>query len=100
VDFPIKWQLISAPNWQSLNLRKLAARRVEAVFFGNQYSPVYFARKEKIEIRMVPLPMPLQRFEMAYSFKTDKALIAEFERLAIQAFKGDRFRRYLERYRD
>jgi polar amino acid transport system substrate-binding protein len=96
----INWQLIHTPNWQSLNLRKLAIGRVEAVFFGNQYSPVYFADKENIDIRMVPLPMPLQRFEMAYSLKTDKALIVEFEKLALKAFKGDRFKHYLEKYRD
>ncbi len=97
---PIKWQLVSAASWQSLNLRKMAARRVDAVFFGNQYSPAYFADKEKIAIRLVPLPMPPQRFELAYSLKADKALIRDFEKVAVRAFKGDRFKHYLEAYRD
>ena len=96
----IHWRLVYSQNWQALNLRKLALGRVDAVFFGNQYSPRYFAAKENIEIRMVPLPMPLQRFEMAYSRKTDKAMIAEFNALALKAFQGDRFRQFLEKYRD
>lgn len=94
----VNWQLMFTPNWQALNLRKLDLRRLDAAFYGNQYSPLYLARKENLAIRLVPLPMPAQTFEMAYSFKTDKAALAQFDAAATKAFANDGFKLFLESY--
>ncbi|MCU7374650.1 transporter substrate-binding domain-containing protein [Paucibacter sp. O1-1] len=96
---PIHWQPASGQNWQTINLRKLAAKRIQAAYYANPYSPVYLARQQGVAIRLVPLPMPARPFTMAYSMKTDPALIAEFGALAAKAFKGERFKQYLEAYR-
>lgn len=97
-DIPIRWELIYTPNWQTQNLRKLALQRIDAVFFGNQYSPAYLAHKENLSIRLLPLPMPVQAFEMAYSFHADQAAIAQFNSVAAQAFAGNGFKTFLENY--
>lgn len=97
-DIPIQWDLIYTPNWQTLNLRKLDLQRIDAVFFGNQYSPAWLARKEHIQIRLVPVPMPTQPFEMAYSHKADPAVIARFNAVAAKAFEKNGFREFLENY--
>lgn len=95
VPLAIKWQLVYEPNWQAINLRKLASGRMQAAFFGNEYSAMYFAREEHVDIRLVPLPMPEQPFSFAYSSKTDPKLIAQFDKLAAKAFAADRFKKYL-----
>jgi polar amino acid transport system substrate-binding protein len=96
----IKWQLTTGQNWQRINLRKLNAGRIDAAYFANPYSPSYLAQQEGIAIRLLPLPLPARTFTMAYSLSADPAAIAEFDRLAQRAFKGERFRRFVENYRD
>jgi len=97
-DVPIKWQLLAAPDWQLLNLHKLRAGRVQAVFFENEYSPRYFARQAGVAIELRKLPMPERAFRMAYSLKADPAAIAQFDRVGAAAFAGERFKLFLERY--
>ena len=97
---PIKWQLISAQNWQAVVLRMVNAGRVDAAVFGNPISPAYVAGREKLVLRLLPLPTTRLQFVMLYSLKANKALIAEFGRLAKQAFKGDKFRLMLDSYAD
>jgi len=99
-ELGIHWQLASGQNWQTVNLRKLQAGRLAAAYYANPYSPSYIARKNGIAIRLLPLPMPARSFTMAYSLKTDPARLAEFEGLAVAAFKGERFKQFLEQYRD
>ncbi len=96
----IRWQYVHAPNWQRINLHKLAAGRIQAAYFGNEFSAAYFARKENLAVRLVRLPIANQPFEMAYSLKSDKQAIAEFDKLARAAFKDDQFRAFLASYRD
>lgn len=96
----IRWQLAPGQNWQLINLRKLKAGRIDAAYYANPYSPAYLARKENQAIRLLPLPMPTRPLGMAYSLQTDKALIAEFDGLATKAFKGERFRQFVEGYSD
>jgi len=95
---PIKWQLLSAADWQQMNLRKLKLGRIQAVFYENEYSPLYYARREQIDIQLIRLPMPERAFMMAYSLKSDRAAIARFDKAAAAAFAGERFRQFLEQY--
>lgn len=95
---PIKWQLLSAADWQQMNLRKLKLGRIQAVFYENEYSPLYYARKEDIEIQLIRLPLPERAFMMAYSLRSDPAAIARFDKAAAAAFAGERFRQFLEQY--
>ncbi|MDC8760747.1 substrate-binding periplasmic protein [Janthinobacterium fluminis] len=95
---PIKWQLLSSPDWQLMNLRKLQAGRVQAVFFENEYSPRHFARQGKIDIQLLKLPMPERTFRMEYSLKADPAAIARFDKAAAAAFANEQFKQYLEQY--
>jgi ABC-type amino acid transport substrate-binding protein len=95
---PIKWQLLSAADWQQMNLRKLKLGRIQAVFYENEYSPQYYARREQIDIQLIRLPLPERAFMMAYSLKSDPAAIARFDKAAAAAFAGERFRQFLEQY--
>ena len=95
---PIKWQLLSAADWQQMNLRKLKLGRIQAVFYENEYSPQYYARREQIDIQLIRLPMPERAFMMAYSLKSDPAAIARFDKAAAAAFAGDRFHQFLDQY--
>lgn len=93
-----RWELIADRNWQQINLRKLAAGRIDGAFFLNQYSPLYAAQQAGIQIRLIALPLPLESFRMAYSLKTDKALLARFEKAAVAAFTGPQFKAFLQDY--
>ena len=95
---PIKWQLLSAADWQQMNLRKLKLGRIQAVFYENEFSPLYYAHKEDIEIQLIRLPLPERAFMMAYSLHSDPAAIARFDKAAAAAFAGERFRQFLEQY--
>lgn len=95
---PIRWQLLATPNWQVLNLRKLQAGRIDAVFFQNEFSPRYLARRERIDIDLVRLPVAPRNFLMYYNVHADPVQIERFNRAAAAAFAGEQFRVYLEQY--
>lgn len=95
---PIRWQLLATPDWQILNLRKLQAGRLDAVFFQNEFSPRYLARREHIDIELVRLPVAARNFVMAYSVRADPVQIERFNRAAAAAFAGEQFRVFLEQY--
>ncbi|MFS2139000.1 substrate-binding periplasmic protein [Duganella sp. Dugasp56] len=85
-------------TWQQSNLRKLAAGRLDGAFFLNPYSPQFVAGQERIPIRLLPLPMPVESFRMAYSLKTDKEVVARFEQAALKAFSAPKFKALLREY--
>jgi ABC-type amino acid transport substrate-binding protein len=95
---PIQWKFLSVPDWQSMNMRKLKAGRIQAVFFENGYSPRYFAASEHVDIKLLKLPMPERHFTMAYSAKADPAAIARFNKVAGTAFANEQFKAYLDQY--
>ncbi|UGQ46890.1 substrate-binding periplasmic protein [Massilia endophytica] len=95
---PIRWQFVAATDWQTANLRKLQARRIDAAFFENEFSPRYYARQAGVEIRLLRLPIAERHFFMAYSLKADKEAIARFDRVASAAFADEQFRSYLDQY--
>ncbi|MES2262897.1 MAG: transporter substrate-binding domain-containing protein [Pseudomonadota bacterium] len=95
---PIQWQFLTVQDWQTLNLRKLQAGRIQAVFFENEYSPRYYAASEEIDIELVKLPLPARLFGMAYSLKANRAAIAQFDRVAAAAFVGEQFKAFLDQY--
>lgn len=97
-EVDIEWQLLAVTDWQAANLRKLQARRVDAVFFENEYSPRYYARTTGVAIRLVRLPVAAGSFFMAYSLRSDPDDIARFDRVAGAAFAGKNFSTFLDRY--
>lgn len=97
-DIPIQWQLLTVPDWQTANLRKLQMGRIHAVFFENEYSPRYYAAEENMDIHLVKLPMSERYFTMAYSPKADKEAVAQFDKAAATAFANDQFKAFLEQY--
>jgi ABC-type amino acid transport substrate-binding protein len=97
-DIPIQWQLLTVQDWQTANLRKLKMGRIQAVFFENEYSPRYYAAEENMDIHLVKLPMPERHFTMAYSPRSDKETLAQFDKAAATAFANDQFKAFLEQY--
>jgi ABC-type amino acid transport substrate-binding protein len=95
---PIRWQFVAATDWQTANLRKLQAGRIDAAFFENEFSPRHYARQAGVDIRLLRLPMAERQFFMAYSLKADKDAIAQFDRVASAAFADEQFRPFLELY--
>ena len=93
---PIKWVFPPGQNWQISNLRMTAAGRLDGSVFYNAVSPAYLVKTEGIAVRLLPLPLPPVRFYMWHSLRTDKAAIAEFDRVAGAAFRGPLFRQMLE----
>ena len=97
-EVPIQWQFLTVPDWQAANLRKLKLGRIQAAFFENEYSPRYYAAAAHMDIHLVKLPMPEREFTMAYSPKSDKQAIAQFDKAAAAAFANEQFRVFLELY--
>lgn len=97
-EIPIQWQFLTIADWQIANLRKLKMGRIQAAFFENEYSPRYYAAGENMEIHLVKLPMPERHFTMAYSPRSDKEALAQFDKAAAAAFANDQFKSFLEQY--
>ncbi len=94
----LRWQRTSHNDWQLANLRMVAAGRVDAAYYANEFSPAWLLRQHpplRQRLRLLRLPLAPRRFEMAYSRRSEPALIANFERLARPAFEGAQFDRYL-----
>lgn len=95
----LRWQRTSHSDWQLANLRMVAAGRVDAAYYANEFSPAWLLRQHPLlrqKLRLLRLPLAPRRFEMAYSRRSEPGLIAAFERLARPAFEGGRFERYLD----
>lgn len=92
----IKWVYTAGQNWQVTNLRMVERHRLDGSVFFNAFSPAYLAKTQGIQVRLLPLPLPATRFYMWYSLRSDKAAIAEFDRVAGAAFRSGRFSRLLE----
>jgi len=91
----INWVFTTGQNWQLVNLRMVERHRLDGCVFFNSFSPAYLAKTEHLAVRLLPLPLPPTRFYMWYSQHSDKAAIAEFDRVAGEAFRGGRFARLL-----
>ena len=99
-DLGVRWHLNSSTQWQASNLRMLAAGRFDAALFYNEDSPRYWIRKLQLPLRLLPLPLPAVDLHMAYSRRTPRGWIDEFDRLAQAAFQGPAFRQALDSFTD
>ena len=93
-----RWLQLPGADWQVANLARLRAGEIDAVYFENEFSPLYFSHIGGMRLRLVRLPMPPRAFFMLYSRKADPAALARFDRAARSAFAGRRFRDFLDTY--
>ncbi|WP_338847239.1 transporter substrate-binding domain-containing protein [Massilia sp. W12] len=97
-DIAVDWDFSFSPTWQSVNLKKLQLGRLDAVFFQNPYSAIWWGRKDGMPLRLLDLPLPAEKFAFGYAQRADAAAVARFDQAAAAAFAGDKFKRWLESY--
>jgi len=97
-DPAIRLERVGVVDWERANLEKLRLGRLQGAFFSDQYTPQYYARHEKLELRCVKIPAPGVVLHGAFAPGTSDALIRRYEKAAREAFANGRFTTFVERY--
>jgi ABC-type amino acid transport substrate-binding protein len=96
-DKRIRFDLVSAPNWEEINLNKLKAKRIDGAFFSDQFTPRYYGLKTGVALKLLPLPALGRPLYAAFSPQTAPGLQERYVRAAQAAFAGGRWEAYLDK---
>jgi ABC-type amino acid transport substrate-binding protein len=96
-DPQIKLDLIGVIDWETANLAKLEAGRIDGIYFSNPYTPQYYAAQRGLQLKLLDLPIAAHALHGAFAPNMPAALVARYENAARQAFAHGRFERYIER---
>jgi len=94
-DPRIRLDLIGVIDWETANLAKLEAGRIDGVYFSNPHTPLYYAARRGLRLKLLPLPIPGIALHAAFAPGASPALVARYERAARLTFANGRFERYL-----
>lgn len=95
-DRRIRFDLVSAPNWEEINLNKLKAGRIDGAFFSDQFTPRYYGLRSGVELKLLPLPALGRPLYAAFSPQAAPGLAERYVRAARGAFANGRWQAYLD----
>lgn len=98
LDPNIRLERVGVVDWERTNLEKLRLGRLAGVFFSDQYTPMYYARHDKMQLRCVKIPAPGVTLHGAFAPNTPSSLIQRYEKAAREAFANGRFTAFVEKY--
>ena len=93
----IRLDRIGVIDWETANLAKLEAGRIDGAYFSDPYTPQYYAAQSGLRLRLLPLPISGHALYAAFAPGAPPALVARYASAARQAFASGRFERYIER---
>ncbi|MES2126056.1 MAG: transporter substrate-binding domain-containing protein [Pseudomonadota bacterium] len=93
----VKFDLVSAVNWEETNLNKLKAGRIDGAFFSDAYTARYFGMRSGANFRILALPAEGVPVFAAFSPQASPALVQRYEKAAREAFAKGRWKAYLEK---
>ncbi|MFC4158553.1 substrate-binding periplasmic protein [Chitinimonas lacunae] len=94
----IQWDMNGEVQWERSNMGKLQLGRIDAAFFSNPYTPLYFAKGAGYTVRTLPLPLRAREVFAAFSKTASPRLLGRYEHAAQEAFANKRFEQHLQRY--
>jgi ABC-type amino acid transport substrate-binding protein len=98
LDPGIRLERVGVVDWERTNLEKLRLGRLHGAFFSDEYTPLYYARHEKMQLRCVKIPAPGVTLHGAFAPGTAPGLIQRYEKAAREAFANGRFTAFVEKY--
>lgn len=96
-DARIKLDLISNIGWERANLDKLRLGRIGGAYFSNPYTPLYFAARSGMRLRLIGLPVAQLELYGAFAPSAPAELVERYRIAAQEAFAGGRFQPYLNK---
>ncbi len=91
----IKLDLVSAVDWERVNLDKLRLGRIQGAFFSDVYTPRYFANQNGAKIKLLKVPTAGVSLYGTFSPDAPASLIKAYDRAAREAFADGRWEAYL-----
>jgi hypothetical protein len=98
LDPNIRLERVGVVDWERANLEKLRLGRLGGAFFSDEYTPLYYARHDKMQLRCVKIPAPGVVLHGAFAPGTPASLIQRYEKAAREAFASGRFTAFVEKY--
>ena len=96
-DDRIKFDLVSVPDWEQTNLKKLVAGRIQGVFFSDQFTPRYYAARGDVHLKLLTLPTLGTSLYGTFSPKAPANLVVRYEKATREAFAKGRWEAYLDK---
>ncbi|MEH6458948.1 substrate-binding periplasmic protein [Chitinimonas sp. JJ19] len=86
------------PEWELANLGKLRLGRIDAAYFSNPLTPLFFRPIASVQYRLVKIPVPPIALYPVYPPDTDPALVARMDKAIAKALSEGRLERHLSNY--
>ncbi len=96
-DKRIKLDRVGNVEWTEANLEKLRLGRIGAAYFSNRYTPLYFAARSGLPLKLLSLPSKGVDLYGAFSPKVPASLAERYRHAAAEAFADDKFSAYLNK---
>jgi polar amino acid transport system substrate-binding protein len=96
-DARIHYDEVGGVDWEKQNLGKLKLGRVDGVYFSNCASARYYAARDALRLKLLPLPVPGVELHGVFSPLAPAGLVERYRKAARQAFADGRFESYLNK---
>ncbi|MCX7205850.1 MAG: transporter substrate-binding domain-containing protein [Proteobacteria bacterium] len=84
-------------DWETSNMKLLAAERLDAVYFSSSATALYFAKSINVPVRIIALPTPHIKLYAAFSLGQEN-LRDRYNAIARQAFAEHDFDTFMKEY--
>lgn len=96
-DPRLRLDLAGGVDREKTNLAKLKLGRIDGVYFSNCASAQYYAARNGLPIKLLPLPVPGAPLYAAFAPSAPEQLMQRYRKAAQQAFAAGRFDSYISK---
>lgn len=96
-DPRIQLDLIGGVDWEQINLAKLRLGRIGGAYFSNCASAQYYAARDGMPLKLLPMPVPGVALFGAFSPHASPDLVRRYHKAARQAFANGRFEAFMSK---
>ncbi len=96
----IKWDLVSAPDWQQVNFTKLTANRIDGAFNPENLSLVYEANKTglKDKVKVLTIPNTAASLYSVFSKKDNGKFLQKYNLVLSQFSLKEKYKELIKKY--
>lgn len=96
-DPRLRLDLAGGVDWEKSNLAKLKLGRIDGAYFSNCASAQYYADRNGLPIKLLPLPVPGVPLYAAFAPSAPAQLVQRYRKAAQEAFAAGRFDMYVNK---
>jgi polar amino acid transport system substrate-binding protein len=96
----IKWDLVSAPDWQQVNFTKLTAGRIDGAFNPENLSLIFEANKTGIKdkVKILTIPNTTASLYSVFSKKDNGKFLVKYNQAVAKISLKDKYKELIKKY--